>query len=129
MPRTILLFTVFLLASLAASHAAEPLTIVAFGDSTTAERGSTRVYASLLAGQLQQRGGGDVRVVNAGVGGNTTPVARKRLEKDVLAHQPALVIRRRRGGCSFPINGTRRKTPPRPFRDTPEFRRPASGRR
>jgi len=73
MPRTILLFTVSLLASLAASHAAEPLTIVAFGDSTTAERGSTRVYASLLAGQLQQRGGGDVRVVNAGVGGNTTP--------------------------------------------------------
>ena len=92
MPRTILLFTVFLLASLAALHAAEPLTIVAFGDSTTAERGSTRVYASLLTGQLQQRGGGDVRVVNAGVGGNTTPVARKRLEKDVLAHQPALVM-------------------------------------
>ncbi len=72
--------------------AAEPLTIVAFGDSTTAKRGSTRVYAAHLAEQLQQRDGGDVRVVNAGRGGDTTAAARKRFEQDVLEHAPAVVI-------------------------------------
>jgi len=88
MPRTLLLFTVFLLASLAASHAAERLTIVAFGDSTTAERGSTRVYASLLAGQLQQRGGGDVRVVNAGVAETPLPSPGSGLKKTCWRTSP-----------------------------------------
>ncbi len=80
-----------LLAPLAALHAdapvAEPITIVAFGASTTAVRGSTKVYASVLQEELQ-----NVRVINAGVPGNTTEVARKRFEQDVLMHQPQIVI-------------------------------------
>lgn len=68
-----------------------PRTIVAFGDSTTAPRGELEVYAKLLAvnlGTVQS----PVRVVNAGVGGNTTQHARKRFQTDVLDRQPELVI-------------------------------------
>lgn len=67
--------------------AAEPPTIVAFGDSTTAIRGTLTVYATLLQEELR-----GVKVINAGVGGNTTQMALKRLETDVLAHAPKLVI-------------------------------------
>ena len=80
-----------LLAPLAALHAdapvAKPVTIVAFGASTTAVRGPTKVYASVLQEELQ-----NVRVINAGVPGNTTEMARKRFEQDVLMHQPQIVI-------------------------------------
>jgi lysophospholipase L1-like esterase len=84
------LLAALLLAPLAALHAADapkPSTIVAFGDSTTAVRGSTKVYATLLQEELR-----NVRVINAGVGGNTTEMARKRFEKDVLSHQPRIAI-------------------------------------
>jgi hypothetical protein len=54
---------------------AEPITIVAFGDSTTAERGATKVYAKILQEELQ-----NVRVVNAGVCGNTAEIGRSVLE-------------------------------------------------
>jgi lysophospholipase L1-like esterase len=71
----------------AAAPATDQVTIVAFGDSTTAVRGSTKVYASVLQDELR-----NVRVINAGVGGNTTEMALNRLEKDVLSHQPRIAI-------------------------------------
>ncbi len=74
-----------LLPALAAGQ--EKPVLVAFGDSTTAPRGTLRVYAALLQDEFP-----DLRVVNAGVGGDTTARARARLEKDVLAHKPALVV-------------------------------------
>jgi lysophospholipase L1-like esterase len=67
--------------------AAEPVTIVAFGDSTTAPRGTTTVYATTLQEELL-----NVHVINAGIGGNTTSMARQRFEKDVLSQKPRLVI-------------------------------------
>lgn len=72
------------------THAAPP-TLVAFGDSTTAPRGNTVVYSTLLAAELAFEGG-DVKVINSGIGGNTTTMARARFEKDVLAHHPAVVV-------------------------------------
>ena len=74
-------------AACVAANAAEPVTIVAFGDSTTALRGSLTVYATILQEELH-----NVRVINAGIGGNTTEMARARFEKDVLAHRPAIAI-------------------------------------
>lgn len=65
--------------------------IVAFGDSTTAPRGELVVYAMLVENALAAKGI-PAKVVNAGVPGNTTSQARARLEKDVLAHNPNLVI-------------------------------------
>ncbi len=67
---------------------AQPLRVVVFGDSTTARRaGVERVYEQRLP-QLVP----GIRLVNAGVPGNTSKQARARFEQDVLAHQPALVI-------------------------------------
>jgi len=74
----------------AATASPQPLTVVLFGDSTTAPRGPLRVFAQLLAEELPGRGV-QAKVINAGVGGNTTTMARKRFERDVLAHKPDVV--------------------------------------
>jgi len=70
---------------------AGPVTIVAFGDSTTAPRGTLAVYPQVLERDLAARGL-SVRVINAGVSGNTTAHARERFRRDVLDRQPHLVI-------------------------------------
>lgn len=57
-------------------------TVVCFGDSITA-----RDYPRMLAERLD-----DARVLNAGVGGNTTAQGLERIEKDVLAHEPDAVV-------------------------------------
>ncbi|MFV0443749.1 MAG: GDSL-type esterase/lipase family protein [Planctomycetaceae bacterium] len=67
------------------------LTVVAFGDSTTAARGALPVYADILSRELTVSGR-PVRVINAGVGGNQTDQARARFDHDVLSHKPAAVI-------------------------------------
>lgn len=82
-----LTLAILLILLLASAHAEALPTVIAFGDSTTAPRGNLVVYADLLQQQLP-----DVRVINAGVGGNSTALARARFERDVLAHDPALVI-------------------------------------
>ena len=70
----------------------KPLTIVALGSSTTARRSTVRkVYADRLQEELPKRGI-PVKMINSGIGGDTTARARKRFEKDVLAHNPGLVI-------------------------------------
>jgi lysophospholipase L1-like esterase len=66
-------------------------TVVAFGDSTTAPRGELTVYTTFLEKWLAAKGI-SVKVVNAGVGGNTTADARARFEKDVLSPKPRIVI-------------------------------------
>lgn len=65
--------------------------LVAFGDSTTAPREETKVYAESLAEAFADRGW-DVEVLNAGVGGNTTRKAKSRFEADVLSRSPSMVI-------------------------------------
>jgi lysophospholipase L1-like esterase len=72
-------------------HDGKPVTIVAFGDSTTAPRQAVTVYADCLKKDLPARGVA-VEVINAGVGGNTTEAAKRRFEKDVLNRRPDLVV-------------------------------------
>ncbi len=62
------------------------VTLVLFGDSTTAPRGDLAIFGALLQDLLP-----DVAVVNAGVGGNSTTDARARFEQDVLARGPDVV--------------------------------------
>lgn len=64
------------------------LTIVAFGDSLTEGAGASRGndYPSQLSRKL------GLEVINRGVGGNTTAQALERLERDVLALNPGIVI-------------------------------------
>ncbi len=64
--------------------------IVLFGDSTTAPRGSLKVFGTLLGEEFADHGL-SVSVINAGVGGNTTVAARERFESDVLARDPDVV--------------------------------------
>jgi acyl-CoA thioesterase I len=67
-----------------------PLTVVAFGDSTTARRESIHVFAELLEGQTGP-GGRSIHVINAGVPGNTIRQARERFLTDVVAKHPDFV--------------------------------------
>ncbi|OYW76370.1 MAG: hypothetical protein B7Z37_09100 [Verrucomicrobia bacterium 12-59-8] len=71
----------------------EPKTggIVMFGDSTTAPRGSLKVYATRVETALQSIGS-SLGVHNAGIGGNTTWDALKRLQNDVLKYQPRIIV-------------------------------------
>lgn len=75
--------------------AAEPLTIVTLGDSITrgTREGVTneQTFSHLLEQQLIASGR-EVRVVNQGVGGETTAGALVRLDRDVLALKPAIVV-------------------------------------
>jgi lysophospholipase L1-like esterase len=69
----------------------EALTIVAFGSSTTAPRGSLLIYPMLLEWELAGEGR-NVVMINAGVGSDNTVRAAARFEDDVLSHEPDLVI-------------------------------------
>lgn len=71
--------------------AAQQKTIVAFGDSTTAPRKGLVTYSDLLKNEFAKKKL-DVKVINSGVPGNTTGIAKERFNKDVLAHKPNLVI-------------------------------------
>lgn len=74
----------------------EPLTIVALGSSSTAGTGATsreRTYPSQLARALQRLyPKSPIAVINAGRGGEQVADMLKRLEPDVLARRPDLVI-------------------------------------
>ena len=98
MKPTLVSFLLFSAAAFAADsptpHAKAPPKpggIVMFGDSTTAPRGSLKVYATRVETALQSIGS-SLSVHNAGIGGNSTRDALKRLQSDVLQYQPRLVV-------------------------------------
>lgn len=71
----------------------KPHGIFMFGDSTTAPRPGAvqKVYSARVSEALQSIGS-SLAVYNAGIGGNTTHDARKRFNRDVLQHQPKVVV-------------------------------------
>ncbi|MEI6161320.1 MAG: GDSL-type esterase/lipase family protein [Roseococcus sp.] len=76
--------------------AGEPLTIVALGSSSTEGAGASSPranYPARLEVLLRQAlPGVELRVINAGRSGETSAEMLARLERDVLAHEPDLVI-------------------------------------
>jgi lysophospholipase L1-like esterase len=76
--------------------AGQPVTIVAFGSSSTQGYGSTSPefnYPNRLAAQLhRQYPGADITVLNHGVGGEDAPEMMKRLQNSVIDAKPDLVI-------------------------------------
>jgi lysophospholipase L1-like esterase len=74
----------------------QPVTIIAFGSSSTQGYGSTSpefTYPNRLAGQLRrQYPGADITVLNRGVGGEDAPEMMKRLQTSVIDAKPDLVI-------------------------------------
>jgi lysophospholipase L1-like esterase len=74
----------------------QPVTIVAFGSSSTQGYGSTSpefTYPNRLAAQLRrQYPGADISVLNHGVGGEDAPEMMKRLQTSVIDAKPDMVI-------------------------------------
>ncbi len=69
----------------------KPGGIIMFGDSTTAPRGSVKVYAERVQTALQGIGS-SLSVYNAGVPRNTTVQALKRLKQEVRSYKPRIVV-------------------------------------
>ncbi len=86
--------------------AGEETRIVCFGDSITGiyyHTGGHRAWSHLLGDQLVRAWpGARLTMINAGVSGNTTADALARLDTDVLAHRPHLVV------LKFGMNDTAR---------------------
>jgi len=61
--------------------------LVCFGDSLTTCGGKGGAYSDWLAAKLPH-----VRVINAGIGGDTLEQGRHRFRNDVLRHHPAVVL-------------------------------------
>ena len=91
--RKILIFiTVFAIIGLhSAKIFAQQKTIVAFGDSITAPRKNVLTYSDFIRREFEKKKL-DVKVINSGVPGNTSAMAKARFEKDVLNYNPNLVI-------------------------------------
>jgi acyl-CoA thioesterase-1 len=66
-------------------------TIVAFGDSIVEGYRQPEGWPEILGRKLGSRYG-DVRVLNAGISGNTAGDGNRRIRKDVLDHDPDLVL-------------------------------------
>jgi lysophospholipase L1-like esterase len=65
--------------------------LVLFGASTTALRKDTKTYGELLEESFK-KWQWPVQIVNAGVPGNSTSMARKRFKRDVLDRNPSVVV-------------------------------------
>ncbi|PQO30160.1 SGNH/GDSL hydrolase family protein [Blastopirellula marina] len=74
----------------------EPTKIVCFGDSITGvyyHTGSKRAWCAMLGLMLQQAyPDANLQMINAGVSGHTTEHALARIERDVIAQKPDLVV-------------------------------------
>lgn len=74
----------------------EPITIVAIGSSSTAGAGASSeasTYPSRLAVELTQRfSGHPIKVLNRGVSGEEVPDMIKRIDADVIAAKPDLIL-------------------------------------
>lgn len=78
------------------AQTAEPVRIVCFGDSITGvyyHTGGRRAWCDMLGIALQRLyPQARLQMINAGVSGNTTAAGLARIERDVLAHKPHLVV-------------------------------------
>jgi len=76
--------------------AGAPFTVVTLGDSVTAGGEASKpelAFPMLFASALRTRyPRADIRVINAGVGGTNSDYGLERLERDVIAHHPQLVV-------------------------------------
>ena len=93
--RRALLIGLVLSGSALTAQAAEPIVVIALGDSIT--KGirpgvkAEETFVGRLAARCKEKDLA-VRLINAGVGGERTDGALKRLERDVLIHKPKVVL-------------------------------------
>ena len=90
-------------------------TLVAFGDSITEAAGVAPPYrwTALLERRLADDGT-PVRIVNSGIGGNTTDLGLARFDADVLSHRPDIVtIEFGLNDCNVAVDVAPRNSPDR----------------
>jgi len=87
----------------------KPVTIVCFGDSITGtyyHTGGRRAWTDTLGQTLQELyPQAQLEMINAGISGNTSAHGLERMETDVLAHKPDLIV------VMFGMNDTAHLTP------------------
>lgn len=92
-PVTLLCTTIVTAAEVTAPALKKGETIVFLGDSITAGGVRPKGYVTLIKGSLAEKHPDlGIEVIGAGVSGNKVPNLQARLEKDVLAKKPTLVV-------------------------------------
>ena len=87
----VLTLAAVLTTAIASAAEPQPTTVVLFGDSITAPRGPLVNFAKMLEKELPGYGI-EAHIINAGVGGHTTEMGRKRFQKDVLDQKPNVAL-------------------------------------
>jgi lysophospholipase L1-like esterase len=76
-----------------AQQSNDPLRVVFLGDSITEAGAGPKGYVTLLQNEIQKRNAdAKFEIIGAGVSGNKVPDLQARLEKDVLARKPHVVV-------------------------------------
>lgn len=91
--RVILAMAILLSGASASGQLQDGETIVFLGDSITQQGAGEKGYVTLFRQAIEKsRPDSGIKVIGAGIGGNKVPNLEARLEKDVLAHKPNVVV-------------------------------------
>lgn len=91
--RVILAMAILLSGASASAQLQDGETIVFLGDSITQQGAGEKGYVTLFRQAIEKsRPDSGIKVIGAGIGGNKVPNLEARLEKDVLAHKPNVVV-------------------------------------
>lgn len=91
--RALLAMAVMMTGSTAMAQLKDGETIVFLGDSITKQGAGEKGYVTLFQKAVDKaRPDSGIKVIGAGIGGHKVPDLEKRLEKDVLAHKPNVVV-------------------------------------
>jgi lysophospholipase L1-like esterase len=91
--RTSLAMTLMLMSTTAFAQLKDGETIVFLGDSITAQGAGPNGYVTLFRQSLEaSRPESGIQVIGAGIGGHKVPNLEERLDRDVLKHDPDVVV-------------------------------------
>ena len=91
--RVILTMAILFSGASASAQLKDGETIVFLGDSITQQGAGEKGYVTLFRQALEKsRPTSDIKVIGAGIGGNKVPNLEARLNNDVLAHKPNVVV-------------------------------------
>ena len=91
--RAILAMAILFSGASASAQLKDGETIVFLGDSITQQGAGEKGYVTLFRQAIEKsRPDSGIKVIGAGIGGNKVPNLEARLDKDVLAHKPNVVV-------------------------------------
>lgn len=91
--RAIVVMAILLSGASASAQLKDGETIVFLGDSITQQGAGEKGYVTLFRQAIEKsRPDSGIKIIGAGIGGNKVPNLEARLDKDVLAHRPNVVV-------------------------------------